>query len=285
MSKKFYILSCILWLIFLATDGRPATQTVTTLSDGVGVTGTLRQRISIASPGDTIIFQAGLSGPISLINQIVIDKNLSINGPGADVIRVSGLNSWRVFNIQAGNVQISGLRITQGFASGAGGGVLVDGGNLTLNNCQINGNDAESGGGALVFSGSTLAITNSTISGNSSAVEGGGVSNRGGTLFLVNTTINGNQAPRGGGVSVENGAATILNSTISSNRTGDDSTSNVGGLRVISFPPIFSNVILKNTIVANNSASFAPIGADVALQNTDLTENSAFMGVSTSDVQ
>lgn len=287
MCKKFHILICILLLHFLAIAGRSATLTVTTLSDSFGVVGSLRDRINTANAGDTIVFQAGLSGPISLINQIVIDKNLVINGPGADVVRVSGLNMWRVFSIQAGNVQISGLRITQGSASGAGGGVLVDGGNLTLNNCQINANDAESGGGALVFSGSTLTIMNSTINGNSSAVEGGGVSNRGGTLFLTNTTINGNIAPRGGGVSVENGAATILNSTISGNSTGDSSTSNVGGLRINSFPPVLANVILKNTIVANNSASFAPIvegGETAVLPNTDSIGNTTSAGIAIADV-
>lgn len=287
MNKKFYIVISILLLHFLAIAGQAATRTVTTLSDGVSVMNSLRYWVTNSNAGDTIVFQDGLSGPISLISQIVIDKNLIISGPGANVIRVSGLNSSRVFNVQAGNVQISGLRITQGFADGPGGGVLVDGGNLTLNNCHLNLNDAESGGGALVFGGSTLTITNSTINGNTSAVEGGGVSNRGGTLFLTNTTINGNTAPRGGGVSVENGAATILNSTISENNTGDSSTSNVGGLRVISSFPQFANVMLKNTIVANNSASFAPIagaGETVSSQDTNSFENTTLFGVARSDV-
>ena len=275
MKKFAVIIGTLFFMLSLAViENRAATRTVTNLNDGVSVVGSLRERIAIANAGDTIIFQAGLRGPISLINQIVINKNLIISGPGADVVRVSGLNNVRVFNISAGNVTISGLRITQGFASGAGGGVLVDGGNLTLNNCQINLNDAESGGGAFVGVGSTLTITNSTINGNTSAVEGGGVSNRGGTLFLTNTTINGNTAPRGGGVSVENGGvsagiATILNSTISGNSTGDSSTSNVGGLRVLFNFPGTGNVMLKNTIVANNSASFAPI-ADFGVSIADV---------------
>ncbi len=281
MHKKSYILISILLLNFMAIAGQAATRTVTNL-DGGSAVGSLRERIAIANAGDTIVFQAGLSGQISLINEIVINKNLIISGPGANVIRVSGLDSFRVFNVSAGNVQISGLRITDGFASGAGGGVLVDGGNLTLNNCQINGNDSESGGGAIVFTGSTLTITNSTINGNTSAVEGGGVSNRGGTLFLTNTTITGNTAPRGGGVSIDGGTATILNSTISGNRTGDSTTSNVGGLRAFS-----GSVILKNTIVAGNSDSFAPItqvGETVNLQNTNSIENPAFFGVSIFDI-
>lgn len=292
MHKKSYIVIGILLLHFMAIAGQAATQTVTTLGDGVGVVGSLREKIAVANAGDTIVFQAGLSGQISLIDEIVINKNLIISGPGANVIRVSGQFLSRVFNVPAGNVQISGLRITQG-VGGNGGGVLVDGGNLTLNNCQINNNETDfgggnsGGGGAIVFSGSTLTITNSTINGNTAEVDGGGVANRGGTIFLTNTTITGNTAPRGGGVSIDGGTATILNSTISGNSTGNSTTSNVGGLRIISNFPQFANVILKNTIVAGNSNSFAPVagvGETGNLQETNSIENATFLGVSNFDI-
>lgn len=283
MAKFILIIGTLFFILSLAAiENHAATKTVFNLNNSGA--NSLRQAIFDSNSGDTIVFQAGLRGTVHLNSQLLIDKNLTISGPGANVIWISGELSVRVFNISAGNVQISGLRIANGFVSGAGGGVLVDGGNLTLNNCQLTNNDAESGGGALVFGGSTLTITNSTINGNSSAVEGGGVSNRGGTLFLINTTINGNTAPRGGGVSVENGAATILNSTISENNTGDSSTSNVGGLRVISFGSQLANVILKNTIVANNSPSFAPIGETADPEDANSTGNTIFSGVSRSDV-
>lgn len=274
MKNFAVIIGTLFFMLSLAViENQAVTRTVTTLSDGVGVVGSLRERIAIANAGDTIVFQASLRGPISLINQIVINKNLIINGPGADVVRVSGLNNVRVFNISAGNVTISGLRITQGFASGAGGGAVVDGGNLTLNNCHINNNDAESGGGLLVFGGSTLTVTNSTINGNSSAVEGGGISVRGGTLVITNSTISGNQAPDGGGISVDNGGTTtILNSTISGNGVSNPQTGDVGGLRVASG----LTVNLKNTIVADNIGSpSAPtdIGGTVNSQGNNLIEN------------
>jgi hypothetical protein len=276
MKKFTVIIGTLFFMLCLAIiENRAAQHIVTTLNDGVAVTGSLRQRIAIANAGDTIVFQAGLLGTIQLIGRLTINKNLIISGPGANVITVSGQNSSQIFSITAGNVQISGLRIANGFVSGAGGGVLVDGGNLTLNNCQINANDAESGGGALVFPGSTLTITNSTINGNTSAVEGGGVSNRGGTLFLTNTTINGNSAPQSGGVSVEGGGtATILNSTISGNSASGTTLTDAGGLRIISG----STVNLKNTIVANNTASGAAspdVGGTVVSQGTNLIGNTA----------
>jgi len=242
-----------------AVSGNAATITVTNLNDSGA--GSLRQKILDANNGDTIIFQAGLRGPISLNTQLGIDKNITISGPGANVVRISGLDERRVFFIFTAIVTISNLQITNGFSSGAGGGVGVEsGGNLTINNCLIDGNVAESAGGVFVDSGAIVTIRNSTISGNVSFVEGGGVSVRGGNLTMTNSTVSGNEAPRGGGVSVENGTATILNSTISGNSTGDSSTSNVGGLRVISLAPQFANVMLKNTIVASNSDSFAPSG-------------------------
>lgn len=293
MNKKFHIVISILLLNFMAIAGQAATRTVTNLNDGVAVAGSLRERIAVANAGDTVIFQAGLSGQISLIDEIIINKTLVISGPGANVVRVSGMNLSRVFNVSAGNVQISGLRITQGFASngdGSGGGVLVDGGNLTLNNCHINNNQAgypgsgsnSGGGGVIVLTGSTLTITNSTINGNTALVDGGGVANRGGTLFLTNTTVNGNTAPRGGGISIGGGTGTILNSTISDNRTDDSTTSNVGGVRIFG-----GSLILKNTIVAGNSDSFAPIaevGETVNLPDPNSIENTAFLGVSRFDI-
>lgn len=276
MKKVLVIFGTLFFILSLAViKNQAATRTVTTLSDNFGVVNSLRYWINNSNAGDTIVFQDGLRGIISLtqIPGLVINKNLTINGPGANVLRVSGLDNVRVFNVQAGNVTISGLRISDGFADGAGGGVLVDGGNLTLNNCLLNGNDAESGGGAIVFTGSTLTITNSTISGNSSAVEGGGVSNRSGTLVLTNSTIIGNTAPDGGGVSVDNGGtATILNSTITGNGVSSPQTGDVGGLRIVSG----STVNLKNTLVADNIGSpTAPtdIGGTVNSQGNNLIEN------------
>ena len=240
-------------LSFTAIENQAATLTVTNLNDNGG--GSLRQTIINASNGDTIIFAANLSGSIVLNSEISINKSLFVNGSGANILRVEGINNGldvRVFRVTSGTTIISNLRIANGFSSGAGGGILVNGGNLTLNNCILNGNIAESGGGVIVFTGSTLTITNSTITGNESFVEGGGVSNRGGTLILTNSTITGNIAPQGGGVSVESGGtATILNCTVTNYGVPSPQIGDIGGLRIA----VGSTVNLKNTIVGNNIGS------------------------------
>src|SRR6516162_4787960 len=83
--------------------------------------GSLRQALIDTPSGGTVDFQSGLTGPITLITgELLIDKDLTIAGPGADVITVSGNNASRVFDIAASfTVNISGLTISAGQATGS----------------------------------------------------------------------------------------------------------------------------------------------------------------------
>src|SRR2546421_2596465 len=82
----------------------PATFTVTTLADSGA--GTLRQAVddaNNAAGADSIDFEAGLSGTIALTTgELVVTEELSILGPGAGVIAISGNNASRIFHIGAG---------------------------------------------------------------------------------------------------------------------------------------------------------------------------------------
>src|SRR5262249_54393022 len=70
-------------------EARCLPSTVINLNDAG--TGSLRDAIAITPPGGTVDFQAGLTGTILLITgELAITKNLTIAGPGADVITVSG---------------------------------------------------------------------------------------------------------------------------------------------------------------------------------------------------
>ena len=69
--------------------------------------------------------------------------NVTINGPGANQLSVSGNNSSRVFDISGStSVSIAGLTITEGRAT-SGGGILLEGGAaLSISNCTLTDNEA-----------------------------------------------------------------------------------------------------------------------------------------------
>src|SRR5262249_19886725 len=162
----------------------------------------------------TVDFQPGLSGAITLTSgELLITKDLTIAGPGADVITVSGNHASRVFdNFNAPSVNISGLTIADGrFAGGSGGGIANLARTMTLTDCTLSGNSAVVGGA--IINGRTLIVSNCTFSGNS-ANTGAGIVNQG-TLTVTSSTFSGNTTPGNGGA-IDNGSLdtlTITNST------------------------------------------------------------------------
>src|SRR5205814_10731908 len=125
----------------------PSTLTVTTPHDAVspndGVL-SLREAIRQANPatpgGDTIVFDGSLSGQTITLNgsELLIDKNLNIQGPGANLLAISGNYVTRtdpfsrVFEVAPGvQASISGLTIRDGYAFGTGqdrgGGIYSQG--------------------------------------------------------------------------------------------------------------------------------------------------------------
>lgn len=90
----------------LAANGAFAlTFTVTNTSDAGA--GSLRQAVAGANSNagpDTIVFAPGVVGKITLTTgQITITGSLTITGPGAKLLTISGNNASRVFNIDDSN--------------------------------------------------------------------------------------------------------------------------------------------------------------------------------------
>ncbi len=241
----------------------PKSFTVTTLNDGNS--GSLRQAISNANanPGDdTIIFQNGLSGTITLTGgQLDITDSLTLNGPGANVLAISGNHSSRVFQIHPGTngtVTINGLTLKEGYDSGnGGGGIYIDEGTVTINKSTLSDNsaaDAGSSGGGGIRNYGSLTVSNSTLSGNTAGpdADGGAIRNSrtssiAGALTIYNSTLSGNSARFGGGILIDGGVVTVSNSTVSGN-----SASSGGG---IFFNGESGALGLGNSIVAGNAAS------------------------------
>jgi hypothetical protein len=249
-----------------ATSAWPATLTVNSSADAggtcPGATCTLRQAILSAGSGDTVNFAAGITTINLTSAELSINKNLTITGPGANLLTVqrSTANAFRVFGITGSfNVTISGITITGGYASdqaSGGGGISNSGAMLTVTDCVVLGNGAEnfyggSGGGIYNFNGGTATIINSKVS-NNSASRGGGIVNSGGTLRVTRCTLDGNTAyDYGGGGIVNNGGGTVnlSNSTLAGNATCYSCSASGGGLLNSS-----GTVNISNSTLSGNSA-------------------------------
>jgi hypothetical protein len=218
----------------------------------------LRFALAHAKDGDTIDFDASVTGTILLTSgQLVVDKSVTINGPGANVLAVDGNHASSVFYISPGKtVTISGLTITNGNGATNGGGIHNDGGTLTVDNCTVSSSSAFDSGGGINNYGGTLTVDNCTVS-SSSAYFGGGICNdsRGGsaTLTVTNSTLNGNSAGEGGGGAIFNGGAqgaanmTMNNCTVSSNL----------GNRGAGIFTYFGTVTVTNSTFSGNSGMLA----------------------------
>src|SRR2546425_3226055 len=160
-----------------------ATTTVTSTNDSGS--GSLRDAIAGAAPGDTINFNLTYPARITIASTLTIGTNLTISGPGASNLAINGNDSVRVFYINAGvTAAISGVTIEHGSGSWGGGGVYNNG-TLTVGNSTLAGNSSTvaNGGGAIYNYYGDLTVTNSTLAGNSAtavygdSASGGGIFN------------------------------------------------------------------------------------------------------------
>ncbi|PYS51190.1 MAG: hypothetical protein DMG13_19105 [Acidobacteria bacterium] len=236
--------------------------------------GSLRDAIASASAGDSINF--AVTGTITLSATLVLDKNVTITGPGASILAISGNNSVRVFVIYDGvTATISGITIKSG--SDRYGAGVTNSGTLTLTNCTISDNHASIWGGGIYNIFGTLTLANSTVSGNSSSLYyGGGIFNQQATLMVTNSSISGNStsSTEGGGGGIANYLATltVANSTVSGN-----SALSGGGLYSYGGP-----LVVTNSTVAGNFATWAGGGTlsltALTMINDTLSGNSALYG-------
>lgn len=247
-SKRTVVLGGLLLGVLVAPSAFGSTVTVTNTDDSGP--GSLRDAIAISAPGDTIDF--GVTGTITLSSTLVIDKDLTISGPGAASLSVSGNNSVVVFVTDFGtNVTISGLTVSGGFNASPGGwgGGILNRGSMTVSDCVITGNTIPAGGGpgGGIFNYSSLRLLNSVVSGNSAAYGGGGVWNNGNArLEIADSTISANSE---GGVSNVNGIVTIIRTRISGNSTQGSG----GGLSSYSDPNGGGRLTLVDSTVSGNS--------------------------------
>src|SRR3989454_9029152 len=113
--------------------------------------GSLRQALADANDGDTITF--AVTGMIGLTSgELLVDKSVTVSGPGIANLAVDGNAQSRVFHIGSGTtVSISGLTIANGYTTGYGGGIRNEHATLTLNSCTISNNSSSSNAGGAIY--------------------------------------------------------------------------------------------------------------------------------------
>jgi hypothetical protein len=232
---------------------------VTDLTDNPADTGSLRYAVNTAVNGDTISFAANVLGTLNLTNGTLnISHSVTIAGPGAGLLTISGNHAAPVFTIySAGNVNISYLTIANGTSSSNGGGIYSASTTLVVNDCTFLGNTTSAGGGGISSDSGTLTVESSTFIGNSAGLSGAGIFNNFGTVTVENSTFFGNTTPGGPGGGLFNGGTmTVNNSTITGNSaSGGSGIFNNGG----------QTLTLSNSILAGNTTDdCAQCGTQIA---------------------
>jgi hypothetical protein len=277
------------WLAVASANAN--TITVTNTNDSGR--GSLRQAVADANDGDTIS-ATGVFGSIELSSgELLVDKSVTINGPGAEKLSIENTRLSRVFQIAPGEtVTISGFAINRGQAVVGGG--IYNAGILVIAGCSISGNEAGGvrenglGGGIYNAGDAEIAIINSTISGNhvNSLSQqpdlGGGIFNENGAILtVINCIISGNEADQGGSI-YNGGSMQITGTTFSDNFVGSafsQQTSLGGAIYNGGILHIANSTITRNaaigTLQAGGLGGGIFNGGTLAITNSTISGNLA----------
>ena len=249
-------IACLTWVF------APATYAAVVTTSADNGTGSLRDVIASASPGETITFATGVN-PTLTSGGIGILKPLTLAGNGIGQTTITGAPIGGVFGVlptpSSGTVMVDDLTITGGHAGsggspgemGAPGGAIdLHAGNLVIDRSEFSGNTAGNGatgftgpggggaggtggpgaaGGAIHASGqSTLTISNSIFSGN--LAGNGGAGGNGGPSSMTAGGKGGDGGFAGvGGAIATNVQTSIINTIFTGNHAGQGGAGGDGG--------------------------------------------------------
>ena len=208
----------------------------------------LREAIGRAQTGDTITFNAVLTGGTITLSgsQLEIGQGVTIDASSIGGMTIDADGRSRVFYVSGGNetnpAELICLMVTGGWED-SGGGIYNDG-TLMIANSTVEGNNASWGGG--IYNYGTLILTGSTVAGNSADYDAGGIYNdENSTVTVTDSAVSGNTANWGGGID-NYGTVTFTNSTVSGNTAHECG----GGI----YNDEYGTLTLTGSTVAGNSA-------------------------------
>jgi CSLREA domain-containing protein len=291
------ILATLALLSVFASSASARTFTVTRADDPVPSACqrndcSLREAVIAANAqagADTIQFAPAVSGNAIVLahGELSIGRPVTISGPGASKLSVSGNGLSRVFHVRSGHVTIRGIAIQDGRETATptgpacpatsapaftlGGGILEDKGHLKLDRVKVRNNTVTTalggiiGGGGIANIDGTLEVKRGRVTQNT--VEGGGITGGGGILNCVgivkltrttvaNSSVSGASIDVGGGIANGLGAAhntgqlTLNKSTIEGNDVSSDAIPGGGGLSTSGGP-----VTVMNSTISDNSTT------------------------------
>ncbi|WP_417744293.1 GEVED domain-containing protein [Rosistilla oblonga] len=244
-------------------DGRACSESSCTLRDAI--------QEANANPGhDTITFAPELSGETLELTQVLtVTDSITIAGPGADQLTLSGRGTKQLFQFEGDGSQdfvLQDLTLANGRALiGPGGAVHF-----------------ESGISSDQGTSDTLLLQDLVIR-NSRAQGGGGVYAEGGVLTVVNTSFVNNTATGQTATTASDGAAilridgdgSITNSTVSNN----EANGTAAAVSVVATTAGQSFQITSSSFVDNNARAIRVVadGADaVATTEANLFSGNSF---------
>jgi CSLREA domain-containing protein len=227
---------------------------------------------------DVVTFASGVTGEIAVDDGGSIDlysDGLEIQGPGADLLTLSGEDDNRIFKMFGFDspgepVTISGLTLANGLSTDNGGGAILN-------------SEIPNGPGTAPYA-ADLTVTDAVVTNNEAAVDsdpdlhGGGIASLYGDLTIVNSQVTDNYSySDGGGVYVDEGSLTILNSVVSDNASYNEG----GGVAVVDTDGDQSTEVLISQSVISDNESLDDEGGGLYLFSPDgdtLIERSTFSG-------
>jgi CSLREA domain-containing protein len=320
------LLGAVVLVLAFAPSALARTFTVTRSDDAVPSSCqrndcSLREAIAAADAhrgADTVEFGNALSGDTIVLARgaLQLRRELTIAGPGAQKLAVSGNQLSRIFHVVGGRITISGITIKNGHEDATptgpkcpnssasfymfGGGILQDAGNLKLERVKVSNNSVERSppGGAIVGGGGIgiidgkLRLTRSRLAGNTAdggaISEGGGIVNCIGAVTLNRTAVANNAVSAtaisdGGGILSGNGTGnpgelTVIRSTVRGNNSTAGSIGDGGGISVVGGPlTMMASTISANTATVSGGGTLADGGGLYIISSPAVVTNSTIV--------
>jgi CSLREA domain-containing protein len=255
----------------------------------------VREALAAASSGDTVSFGIDVRGTSTLVlGDLVIDRPLTIVGPGQNALTLSGGDTQRIFTITA-NGALTASQLT--FAHGKGqyyaplgveaAGVVLNSGSFAFTDCTFAENHADGRPNAQFVNDAAVAYSNAfnkpisftrCLFRDNSAGGGACLDIDGGTLTITDSTFLDNFGEFGPATVIANssGPLTITGTTFSGN------SAVAGGALFVSGT---GGAVLKNATLTGNSSDSGFGGGiyvygpgSVTLNNVTLSGNVAGVG-------